>query len=63
MTYRHVLDWMVEFIDTLFTQSGTTGSYITIANLHTLQFTVTHSLGFSVFTSLILATIFVTVSL
>jgi hypothetical protein len=27
-----------------------------IADLHTLQFTVTHALGFSAFTSLILAT-------
>jgi hypothetical protein len=30
--------------------------YSAIAALHTLQFTVTHALGFSVFTSRILAT-------
>jgi hypothetical protein len=30
--------------------------YIATAGLHTLQFTVTHALGFSVFTSRILAT-------
>jgi hypothetical protein len=30
--------------------------YSAIADLHTLQFTVTHALGFSVFTSRILAT-------
>jgi hypothetical protein len=44
------------FIDTLFTQLGTTGNYSVIPDLHTLQFTVTHALGFSVFTSHILAT-------
>jgi hypothetical protein len=47
---------MIVFIDTLFTQLGTTGNYSAIADLHTLQFTVTHALGFSVFTSRILAT-------
>jgi hypothetical protein len=36
--------------------------YSTITDLHTLQFTVTHTLGFSVFTSRILATGFITVS-
>jgi hypothetical protein len=30
--------------------------YSAIADLHTLQFTVTHAIGFSVFTSRILAT-------
>jgi hypothetical protein len=34
-----------------------------IADLHTIQFTVMHTLGFSVFTSRILATDFITVSL
>jgi hypothetical protein len=43
-------------IDTLCTVLGTTGNYSTIADLHTLQLTVTHALGFSVFTSRILAT-------
>jgi hypothetical protein len=40
---------MIQFIDTLVTESNT-------ADLHTLQFTVTHALGFSVFISRILAT-------
>jgi hypothetical protein len=45
------------FIDTYtFTQFGTTGNYSAIAILHTLEFTVAHALGFSVFTSRILAT-------
>jgi hypothetical protein len=30
--------------------------YGAVVDLHTLQFTLTHALGFSVFTSLILAT-------
>jgi hypothetical protein len=47
---------MIGFIDTLFTQLGTTGNYSAITVLHTLQFTVTHALGFSVFISLILVT-------
>jgi hypothetical protein len=58
--YRQVLDWIY---CTLFTQLGTTGNYSAIAYLHTLQFTFTHALGFSVFTSRILATDFITVSL
>jgi hypothetical protein len=37
--------------------------YSATADPHTLQFTVTHALGFSVFTSRILATDFITVSL
>jgi hypothetical protein len=54
---------MIGFIDTLYSALGITRSYRAIADLHTLQFTVTHALGFSVFTSLILATDFITVSL
>jgi hypothetical protein len=54
--YRRVLHWMIVFIDTLYTQLGTSGNYTTIADIHTLQFTVTHALGFPVFTSRILAT-------
>jgi hypothetical protein len=50
------LDWLIGFIDTLYTQLGTTGNYSAIADLHNLQFTVAHTLGFSVFTSRILAT-------
>jgi hypothetical protein len=56
VTYRRVLDWMIGFIDNLYTVIGTTGNYSAIADLHTLEFIVTHALGFSVFTSRILAT-------
>jgi hypothetical protein len=35
---------------------GTRGNYSAVTVLHTLQFTVAHALGFSVFTSRILAT-------
>jgi hypothetical protein len=56
VTYRRVLDWMIGFIAALFTQLGTTGNYSAIADLRTLQFTVTQALRFSVFTSRILAT-------
>jgi hypothetical protein len=49
---------MVAFIDTLFTQLGITRNYSVVADLHTLQFAVTHALGFSVFTSRIPATVF-----
>jgi uncharacterized membrane protein len=55
LTYRSVLDWMIGFIDTLYTALEITDNYSAIAYLHTLQFTVTHALGFSVFTSPILA--------
>jgi hypothetical protein len=41
VTYRRVLDWMIGFINTLYTQLSTTGNYRAIADLHTLQFTVT----------------------
>jgi hypothetical protein len=53
---RRVLDLMIGFIDSLYTQLGTTGKQRAIAHLHTLHFTVTHELGFSAFTSRILAT-------
>jgi hypothetical protein len=46
---------MIGFIDTVYMPLGTKGSYSAIADLHTLQFTVTHALGFSFFTSRILA--------
>jgi hypothetical protein len=51
MTYKWVLDWMIGFIDTLFTQLVATGNYSAIADIHTLQFIVTHALGFSVVSS------------
>jgi hypothetical protein len=48
---------MIEFFGNLYTVLGNTGNYSAIAVLHTLKFTVTHyTLGFSVFTSRILAT-------
>jgi hypothetical protein len=36
------MDWMIGYTDTLYTLLGTTGNYSAIADLHTLQFTVTH---------------------
>jgi hypothetical protein len=56
VTYRRVWGWIIGFIDTLYTPLGTTGNYSAIADLHTLQFTFTNALEFSVFTSRILAT-------
>jgi hypothetical protein len=61
---RRVFDWMIGFIDTLYTVLGTTGNYSAIADLNT-HFTV-HlytRIEFSVFTSRILATDFVTLCL
>jgi hypothetical protein len=58
VTIDGFLDWMNGFTDTLFTQLETIGNYSAIADLRTLQFTVTHALRFSVFTSRILATDF-----
>jgi hypothetical protein len=55
-TIDRVLDQMIEFTDTLYTTPGTTGNYSTITDLHTSQFTVTHGLEFSVFTSRIPST-------
>jgi hypothetical protein len=52
---------MIGFIDTLYPPLGTTGNYSAFADFRTLQFTVTQTLGFSVFISLILATDFNTV--
>jgi hypothetical protein len=49
---------MTGFIDTLYTPLRTTINYSDIADLHNLQFTVTHTLGFSVFSSRIPATDF-----
>jgi hypothetical protein len=45
-----------EFIDQLYIPFRNTCNYSAIVYLHTLQFTVTHTVVFSVFTSRILAT-------
>jgi hypothetical protein len=46
VTIRRVLDWMIGFTDNLYTPLVITGDYSAIADLHTLQFTITHTLGF-----------------
>jgi hypothetical protein len=48
--YWRGVDWILDL------PLGTTSNYSAIADIHTLQFTVTHTLGFSVFTSCILTT-------
>jgi hypothetical protein len=32
------MDWMIEFIDTLYTPLGSTGSYSAIVDVHNLEF-------------------------
>jgi hypothetical protein len=55
--YRRVLDWLIGFIDTFYTYTTRDcRQYSAIADLHTLEFTVTHALGLTVFTSRIRAT-------
>jgi hypothetical protein len=54
-----VMNWMIGFIDTLFTQSTRDyRQYSAMTDLHTLLCTVTHALGFTVFTTRILLTDF-----
>jgi hypothetical protein len=47
---------MIGFIGTLVTISLNDNQYSAIADLHNLQFTTAHALGFSVFTSHLLVT-------
>jgi hypothetical protein len=57
VTIDGVLDWMIGFITPYtYTPLENTRNYKAIADLHTLQFTVKHTPGLSVFTSRILAT-------
>jgi hypothetical protein len=60
---RWVLDWMIGFIDTFIHTTRDYTQYSAVDDLHNLQFTVTHTLAFSVFTSRILATDFNTVAI
>jgi hypothetical protein len=55
VTYRRVLDGLIGFTDPLHTQLGLQAVQRYRYSTH-FQFTVTHALGFSVFTSRILAT-------
>jgi hypothetical protein len=47
-------DWI--YWQLIYSQLATTGNYSATAELHSLQFTVIHAIGFTVFTSRILAT-------
>jgi hypothetical protein len=54
VTNIQVLDQMIGFIGTSVIISVNYNQYSAIADLHNLQFTVTHALGFSVFSSCVL---------
>jgi hypothetical protein len=60
---RRVWDWMIGFIGPYTFTTRDWRQYGAIADLHTLQFTLTHALEFSVFSNRILAMDFTTVSL
>jgi hypothetical protein len=66
VTYRRVFDWMIESIDNLYIQLGVTDN-TALTLIYTLcstpLHTHTHTLGFSGFTSHILATDFNTVGI
>jgi hypothetical protein len=56
VTIDGVLDWMIGFITPYTFTTRDYRQYSAIAILHTLHVTVAHALGFSLFTSRILAT-------
>jgi hypothetical protein len=60
MTIRRDSDWRIGYIEHLYTQLVITSDTV-LPLIYTLQFTVTHTPGFSVFSSRILATDFNTV--
>jgi hypothetical protein len=53
---RRALDWMIGFIAPYAFTTRDYRQHSALGDLHTLMFTVIHALGFSVFTSRILAT-------
>jgi hypothetical protein len=60
VTTEGVWDWTIGFIDTLYTrQNYRQNSAIADLLVRNIQLTVTHALGFSVFTSRIQATDFI----
>jgi hypothetical protein len=56
VTIDGVLDWTIKFIAHYVFTTRDYRQYSAIADLHILQFNVTHALGFLVFTSRIPAT-------